>query len=83
MGFTMCGQYVLSYTEKILGLEPLTFNPSNEYEIHLWKFIPGQKLNFISKHKIFKHFKGLDVLNKIMFLQFPRDYHKVVCYGST
>lgn len=83
MGFTMCGQYVLSYTERILEEEPLNFNPSYEYEIHLWKFVPGEKLKFIFKQKIFKHLKGLDAVNKVMFMQFPRDYHKVVCYGLT
>lgn len=84
MGFTLCGQYVLSYTEKIFGgIEPHNFNTSNEYEIYLWKFAPGEKLTFISKHKIFKLLKGLDVLNKVMFMQFPRDFHKVVCYGLT
>lgn len=83
MGFTMCGQYVLSYTEKMLEEEMLNLVTLYEYEIHLWKFVPGEKLQFIFKQKIFKHLKGLDAVNKVMFMQFPRDYHKVVCYGLT
>lgn len=82
MGFTMCGQYFLSYTEKMYeDLGPLNFNTTYEYELYLWRFVPGQKLNCFSKHKIFKHLKGSDVLDKIMFMQFPKDVHKIVCYG--
>ncbi|CAH1155849.1 unnamed protein product [Phaedon cochleariae] len=87
MGFTMCGQFFISYTEKMYQYEgPQNFNPTYEYELYLWRFIPGQKLKLSSKHKIFKHhnnlhLKGSEVLDKVMFLQFPRDYHKIVCYG--
>ncbi|XP_018575808.1 uncharacterized protein LOC108914464 [Anoplophora glabripennis] len=82
MGFTMCGQYFLSYTEKMYeDLGPLNFNTTYEYELYLWKFIPGQKLICFSKHKIFKHLKGSEVLDKIMFMQFPKDMYKIVCYG--
>lgn len=84
MGFTMCGQYFLSYTEKVFeDLGPLSFNASYEYELYIWRFIPGEKLQFISKHRIFKHLKGLDVLDKIMFMQSPKDLYKIICYGLT
>lgn len=84
MGFTMCGQYFLSYTEKMFeDLGPFNFNASYEYELYLWRFVPGEKLKFISKHKIFKHLKGLDVLDKIKFMQSPKDYYKLICYGLT
>ncbi|KAJ8976440.1 hypothetical protein NQ317_016059 [Molorchus minor] len=82
MGFTMCGQYFISYTEKMYeDMGPLSFNTSYEYELYLWRFVPGHKLKFISKHKIFKHLKGSYVLDRIMFMQFPKDLHKLVCYG--
>ncbi|XP_056633600.1 uncharacterized protein LOC130443138 [Diorhabda sublineata] len=84
MGFTMCGQYFISYTEKLCEeLGPLHFVTSYEYELFLWRFVPGKKLQFISKHKIFKHLKGSDAVDKIMFMQFPRDLYKIVCYGLT
>ncbi|XP_023015057.2 uncharacterized protein isoform X1 [Leptinotarsa decemlineata] len=87
MGFTMCGQYFVSYTEKMYQyMGPQNFSPTYEYELFLWRFVPGQKLTLLSKHKIFKHhnnlnLKGSEVLDKVMFLQFPRDLYKIVCYG--
>uniref|UniRef100_A0A6P7G6A3 Uncharacterized protein LOC114338216 n=1 Tax=Diabrotica virgifera virgifera TaxID=50390 RepID=A0A6P7G6A3_DIAVI len=87
MGFTMCGQYFISYTEKMCeDLGPLSFNTSYEYDLYIWRFVPGQKLHFVSKHKIFKHLKGssdVHVLDKVMFMQFPKDLYKLVCYGLT
>lgn len=85
MGFTLCGQYFLSYTEKqyqaptqnLLSLYESTY----EYDLYIWRFIPGQKLKHVSKHKIFNHLKGDYVLDRIMFMQFPNDMHKIVCYG--
>ncbi|KAJ8920047.1 hypothetical protein NQ315_011700 [Exocentrus adspersus] len=82
MGFTMCGQYFVSYTEKLYeDLTPTSFTTNYEYELYLWRFVPGHKLNFVSKHRIFKHLKGPDVLDKIMFMQFPKDLFQIICYG--
>ncbi|KAF7287328.1 hypothetical protein GWI33_001691 [Rhynchophorus ferrugineus] len=87
MGFTLCGQYFLSYTEKVYEMPSrdqysmYLFNTPYEYELYIWRFVPGYQLKFISKHKIFSHLKGDYVLDKIMFMQFPNDIHKVVCYG--
>ncbi|KAG5876233.1 hypothetical protein JTB14_000877 [Gonioctena quinquepunctata] len=87
MGFTMCGQYFVSYTEKMYQyMGPQHFSPTYEYELFLWRFVPGQKFSLLSRHKIFKHhnnlnIKGSEVLDKVMFLQFPRDLYKIVCYG--
>ncbi|XP_030762754.1 uncharacterized protein LOC115887458 [Sitophilus oryzae] len=88
MGFTLCGQYFLSYTEKVFestsSRDPYNmffFIHPYEYELYIWRFVPGLKLQFVSRHKIFCHLKGDYVLDKIMFMQFPNDVHKVVCYG--
>ncbi|EFA10338.2 uncharacterized protein LOC100141521 [Tribolium castaneum] len=86
MGFTLCGQYFLSFTERPLEsvnqvAPSLFFNGCYEYELYLWRFIPGEKLKYVSKHTIFKHLRGMGVLDKIMFMQFPMDPHKVLCYG--
>lgn len=78
MGFTLCGKYFISYKEKII----INMDISVEYEVYIWRFSPGQKLKFISKHRIFKLLKGSDGLDEIMFLQFPTDPYKVICYGS-
>ncbi|XP_068898023.1 uncharacterized protein [Tenebrio molitor] len=82
MGFTLCGQYFISFTERTFEhLLPYNFNASYEYELYLWRFVPGEKLRYVSKHRIFKHLRGLEVLDKIMFVQFPMDPHKILCYG--
>lgn len=80
MGFTICGQYFVSFTERSFDLTS-PFIQSYEYELFLWKFVPGEKLKFVSKHRIFKHLRGLEALDKIMILQFPMDPYKILCYG--
>ncbi|XP_060528755.1 uncharacterized protein LOC132703484 [Cylas formicarius] len=88
MGFTTCGQYFLSYTERVYDdPRPQTvnrtymFNEMYEYELYIWRFLPGSHLQFTSKHKIFKHLNGAIALDKVMFMQFPGNLHKIVCYG--
>lgn len=81
MGFTLCGKYFISYTEKVVEeLVPGSFNTSNDYELYIWRFVPGQPLHFISKHHIFK-LKTSDELHDIKFMQFPSDPFKLICYG--
>lgn len=81
MGFTLCGKYFISYTERLVEEPaPGNFNTINEYELYIWRFVPGQILQFISKHRIFK-LKTSDELHDIKFMQFPSDPYKLICYG--
>lgn len=80
MGFTVCGKYFVSYTEKI-ELSPGNFYTTNEYELYIWRFVPGQRLQFVSKHRIFKLLKTSEELHDIKFMQFPSDPYKLICYG--
>ncbi|XP_065155780.1 uncharacterized protein [Atheta coriaria] len=78
MGFTICGQYFVSYKENIddmLGLSPLV-----SYELYVWRFVPGKRFAFHSKHKIFKLLKHGE-LDEITFMQYPTDPYKLYCYG--
>lgn len=75
MGFTLCGKYFISFKEDIS--EDLTV----EYELYIWRFVPGRPLCFISKHRIFKLLKNSGGLDEIMFLQYPTDPYKIICYG--
>lgn len=82
MGFTLCGQYFISFTERSFeSVFPFNLNASCEYELYLWRFVPGEKLKYVSKHRIFKPMRELVVLDKIVFMQFPMDPHKILCYG--
>ncbi|XP_066151701.1 uncharacterized protein [Euwallacea fornicatus] len=88
MGFTLCGQYLLSFTVKEQPPPPnqsllsaIMYLASYEYILHVWKFNPCEKLQYVSHHKIFNHIQGPCHLDRIMFMQFPNDMHKVVCYG--
>lgn len=78
MGFTLCGKYFISYTEKSTTTE--SFSTMNDYELYVWRFVPGQSLRFISKHRIFK-LKSVEELHDIRFMQFPSDPYKLICYG--
>lgn len=80
MGFTLCGKYFLSYTEKLIEISPGNFCTKYEYELYIWRFVPGQLLQFLSKHRIFK-LKTSDALNDIKFMQFPSDPFKLICFG--
>ncbi|KAL1490181.1 hypothetical protein ABEB36_012915 [Hypothenemus hampei] len=83
MGFTLCGQYFLSFAEKHISqpyrmpLEQYEY----EYELFIWRFNPGEKLTYYSTHKIFNYAKGNCILDRIIFMQFPNDTSKLICYG--
>lgn len=82
MGFTLCGKYFISYTEK--ECEDVFLHAlltTVEYELYIWKFVPGQRLTFISKHRIFKLLQKSEELVDIKFMQFPADPYKLICYG--
>ncbi|KAK9881702.1 hypothetical protein WA026_017221 [Henosepilachna vigintioctopunctata] len=85
MGFTLCGTYFLSFTEKGVGAEAdilYMLNTSYEYELHLWRFQPGMDLKYLTKYRIFKQLQdSSNVLDNVMFMQFPLDPHKIICYG--
>ncbi|XP_045473770.1 uncharacterized protein LOC123680111 isoform X1 [Harmonia axyridis] len=85
MGFTVCGTYFLSFTEKNAGLDQdilYMLNASYEYELHLWKFQPGKELKYLTSYKIFKQLQdSTNVLDNVMFMQFPLDPYKIICYG--
>lgn len=83
MGFTLCGKYLVSYTEKIgEELVPGNFYTLNEYELFLWRFVPGEKLQFVSRNRIFKMLKTSEELHDIKIMQFPSDPYKLICYGT-
>lgn len=79
MGFTLCGTYFISYTEK--ECEDVFLLTTVEYELYVWKFVPGQRLQFVSKHRIFKLLQRSEELVDIKFMQFPTDPYKLICYG--
>ncbi|XP_017768224.1 PREDICTED: uncharacterized protein LOC108556562 [Nicrophorus vespilloides] len=78
MGFTICGQYFISYKE--IMVDVVTLFPCIEYILYIWKFMQGDKLQFISKHRIFRLMRDVE-LDKIMFIQSPTDPYKMFCYG--
>lgn len=83
MGFTLCGQFFISYTTR--SGEPVSnignLFPSVEYDLYIWKFVHGQKLQYISTHRIFKLFKSSLGLDEITFMQCPQDPSKIICYA--
>lgn len=78
MGFTLCGNFFISYKENYVDSE---FIPLSEYELYVWRFAPGKMLRYVSKHRIFKLYKGAGELEDITFMQYPTDPYKILCYG--
>lgn len=80
MGFTICGQYVLSYTwtteEDLQSAEMYSFI----YYLHVWRYAPGHRLNMVCKQKIFRNSKPQELLD-ISFSQWPTDRNKIVAFG--
>nr|XP_022909123.1 uncharacterized protein LOC111420381 [Onthophagus taurus] len=81
MGFTLCGQYVVSFMEKYVEGR-LILLPDPEYELYIWRFVPGKRLRLVAKYPIFKLLQGQCVLREIVFMQFPTDPFRLICYGS-
>lgn len=82
MGFTLCGTYFISYREKEREDVIHALLTTAEYELYIWKFVPGQRLKFVSKHRIFKLLQRSEELVDIKFMQFPADPYKLICYGT-
>ncbi|KAK9722872.1 DDB1-and CUL4-substrate receptor 15, WD repeat [Popillia japonica] len=80
MGFTLCGQFFISYKEKLIE-GTINLFATIEYELYIWRFVPGEKLKYISSYRIFKLLKEPEGLDRIMFTQFPTDPYKLICYG--
>lgn len=81
MGFTICGKFLISYKVKSEDTAS-TFIPNLEYEIYIWRWLDRDRIRFAAKHRIFKSLKDPAELDDVMFLQFPSDPHKLICYGS-
>lgn len=80
MGFTICGNYFITYKEKLIE-DLANLFISLEYDLYIWRFIPGHTLRYISNHRVFKLLKGSEPLDELTFLQYPADPYKLYCYG--
>lgn len=80
MGFTICGNYFITYKEKLIE-DIANLFISLEYDVFIWRFIPGHTLRYISNHRVFKLLKGAEPLDELTFLQYPADPFKLYCYG--
>lgn len=83
MGFTICGQYLLSYTwneEETADNHPTQFF-CVVYHLYVWRYAPGQRLKMVSKQTIFRHCRTQEQFLDVTFSQWPTDRNKVVAYG--
>lgn len=84
MGFTICGQYLLSYTwtaeENTDNLQPIQLF-CIMYYLYVWRYAPGQRLTMVSKQTIFRHCRTQQQFLDVTFSQWPTDKTKVVAYG--
>ncbi|XP_060075439.1 uncharacterized protein LOC132555113 [Ylistrum balloti] len=81
LGFTKCGQFVVSYSCQMMSDEHLGF-PSYNYALQWWKFIPNSPLRKVSEVKLF----GEEEVTQDLFISFcewPQDHSKVLVFGHS
>jgi DDB1- and CUL4-associated factor 15 len=80
LGFSKCGQYLISYTQTTTEGEPFDINFNYYYRLHWWLFTPYGKARKVAEVTLFANQGVYGNLN-ITFCQWPRDHNRVVVFG--
>ena len=82
MGFSKCGQFLLSYTQTEADVDLVTLVPHfhYHYRLHWWLFIPYKKAKKVAEVTLFSNTSAAGNLH-ISFCQWPRDNKKVLVFG--
>lgn len=83
LGFTKCGQFVVSYT-CTMDADHQSVLPvcTYEYRLQWWWFVPNQPLKKVSEVKLFGE-EELTVDLYISFCEWPSDHTKVLIFGHS
>lgn len=81
LGFTKCGQFVVSYTLQMDESER-TGLPFYTYKLHWWWFVPSRPLVKISEVRLFGE---QDILYDlyVLFCEWPEDSSQVLVFGHS
>ncbi|XP_037092615.1 DDB1- and CUL4-associated factor 15-like [Pollicipes pollicipes] len=82
LGFSKCGQFVISYTQSTEFDETSMIYMQFRYRLHWWIFVPHQKLRKAAEVTLF----GEQTVESRLFLAvcyWPEEDHRVVVYGCS
>ena len=82
MGFSKCGQFLLSYTQTEADVDLVTLVPHfhYHYRLHWWLFIPYRRAKKVAEVTLFSNSSAAGNLH-ISFCQWPKDNKKVLVFG--
>ena len=80
LGFSRCGQFLLSYTQTNTENEQFDLSFNYYYRLHWWLFTPYSKARKIAEVTLFTN-QGVYGNLHISFCQWPGDLSRVVVYG--
>ncbi|KAK7054582.1 DDB1-and CUL4-substrate receptor 15, WD repeat, partial [Halocaridina rubra] len=85
LGFTKCGQFLLSYTHSS-DADDHTLQMIHRYRLHWWVFVPYAPLRKVAEVMLFGDQHLQESLHENIFIsvcQWPRDLSKIVVYGCS
>jgi DDB1- and CUL4-associated factor 15 len=77
LGFSRCGQFLLTYT---CGSFEASLGFTNRYILHWWACIPRGKARRVAEVTLFKD-QGVDENLLLVLCQWPNDNTKMLIYG--
>lgn len=80
LGFSKCGQFLLSYTQTSTENEQFDLSFNYYYRLHWWLFLPYSKARKIAEVTLFTN-QGVYGNLHISFCQWPGDLSRIVVYG--
>ena len=80
LGFSRCGQFLLSYTQTNTENEQFDLSFNYYYRLHWWLFVPYAKARKVAEVTLFTN-QGVYGNLHISFCQWPGDMARVVVYG--
>ena len=80
LGFSKCGQFLLSYTQTSTENEQFDLSFNYYYRLHWWLFTPYSKARKVAEVTLFTD-QGVYGNLHISFCQWPGDMTRVVVYG--
>lgn len=85
LGFTKCGQFLLSYTHSC-DTDDHTLQMVHRYRLHWWVFVPYAPLRKVAEVFLFGDQDLQESIYDNIFIsvcQWPRDLSKILVYGSS
>jgi hypothetical protein len=82
LGFSKCGQFLLSYTQTEADVDMVTLlhHFHYHYRLHWWLFVPYRRAKKVAEVTLFSNTSAAGNLH-ISFCQWPNDNRKVLVYG--